>query len=154
MPPPKPQNLAPAATPQQLEHTNGVHGPASPLRSADDYDDEEEEEDDVEAEGYGETGEHMELEVGSMVEVNNPPLFGVIRWIGHISGVQELVAGIELVRIPLTFAPTVLKLLKPETHRYDPKTIKANIEATRFCQSRRKKDELFCSSVFIGFTDV
>ncbi|XP_038158060.1 LOW QUALITY PROTEIN: ubiquitin carboxyl-terminal hydrolase CYLD [Cyprinodon tularosa] len=96
VPPPKPQNLAPAATPQQLEHTNGVHGPASPLRSADDYDDEEEEEDDEEAEGYGETGEHMELEVGSMVEVNNPPLFGVIRWIGHISGVQELVAGIEL----------------------------------------------------------
>uniref|UniRef100_A0A3Q2E8M2 ubiquitinyl hydrolase 1 n=1 Tax=Cyprinodon variegatus TaxID=28743 RepID=A0A3Q2E8M2_CYPVA len=75
VPPPKPQNLAPAATPQQLEHTNGIHSPASPLRS---------------------TGEHMELEVGSMVEVNNPPLFGVIRWIGHISGVQELVAGIEL----------------------------------------------------------
>ncbi|XP_051945169.1 ubiquitin carboxyl-terminal hydrolase CYLD-like [Xyrauchen texanus] len=36
------------------------------------------------------------LEVGSMVEVNDPPLFGVIRWIGQISGIPETVAGIEL----------------------------------------------------------
>ncbi|KAA0723977.1 Ubiquitin carboxyl-terminal hydrolase CYLD [Triplophysa tibetana] len=36
------------------------------------------------------------FEVGSMVEVNDPPLFGVIRWIGQISGVPEPVAGIEL----------------------------------------------------------
>ncbi|XP_067257042.1 ubiquitin carboxyl-terminal hydrolase CYLD [Chanodichthys erythropterus] len=36
------------------------------------------------------------LEVGSMVEVNDPPLFGVIRWIGQIGGVSEPVAGIEL----------------------------------------------------------
>ncbi|XP_077083549.1 ubiquitin carboxyl-terminal hydrolase CYLD isoform X1 [Siphateles boraxobius] len=36
------------------------------------------------------------LEVGSMVEVNDPPLFGVIRWIGQISGLSEPVAGIEL----------------------------------------------------------
>ncbi|KAL1272106.1 hypothetical protein QQF64_031122 [Cirrhinus molitorella] len=36
------------------------------------------------------------LEVGSMVEVNDPPLFGVIRWIGQINNVPELVAGIEL----------------------------------------------------------
>lgn len=48
----------------------------------------------MDAEDYGET----ELEVGSMVEVNNPPIFGVIRWIGHIRGIKELVAGIELVR--------------------------------------------------------
>lgn len=40
-----------------------------------------------------------ELEVGSMVEVNDPPLFGVIRWIGRISGITEQVAGIELVRL-------------------------------------------------------
>ena len=39
-----------------------------------------------------------ELEVGSMVEVNDPPIFGVICWIGRISGISELVAGIELVR--------------------------------------------------------
>ncbi|XP_051565507.1 ubiquitin carboxyl-terminal hydrolase CYLD-like [Myxocyprinus asiaticus] len=36
------------------------------------------------------------LEVGSMVEVNDPPLFGVICWIGRISGIPEPVAGIEL----------------------------------------------------------
>ncbi|MEQ2186356.1 hypothetical protein GOODEAATRI_027638, partial [Goodea atripinnis] len=62
----------------------------------DDDDDDGEEEDEEDAEEYGETGLQTELEVGSMVEVNNPPLFGVIRWIGHISGVQEIVAGIEL----------------------------------------------------------
>lgn len=39
-----------------------------------------------------------ELEVGSMVEVNDPPLFGVIRWIGRIGGIPEPVAGIELVK--------------------------------------------------------
>ncbi|KAL0970045.1 hypothetical protein UPYG_G00236410 [Umbra pygmaea] len=38
----------------------------------------------------------MGLEVGSMVEVNDPPLFGVIHWIGQIGGIPELVAGIEL----------------------------------------------------------
>lgn len=31
-----------------------------------------------------------------MVEVNDPPLFGVIRWIGQINNVPEPVAGIEL----------------------------------------------------------
>ncbi|KAJ0055971.1 hypothetical protein NL108_017054, partial [Boleophthalmus pectinirostris] len=36
------------------------------------------------------------LELGSMVEVNNPPLYGVIRWIGHIRGIRDSVAGIEL----------------------------------------------------------
>uniref|UniRef100_A0A3Q2PXL5 ubiquitinyl hydrolase 1 n=1 Tax=Fundulus heteroclitus TaxID=8078 RepID=A0A3Q2PXL5_FUNHE len=76
VPPPKPQNLSPAAAPDQPQPANGFHSPFSPLR--------------------GETGLQTELEVGSMVEVNNPPLFGVIRWIGHISGVQEPVAGIEL----------------------------------------------------------
>ncbi|KAK1890390.1 Ubiquitin carboxyl-terminal hydrolase CYLD [Dissostichus eleginoides] len=44
----------------------------------------------------GEAGLDGGLEVGSMVEVNDPPLFGVIRWIGRISGVGEPVAGIEL----------------------------------------------------------
>ncbi|KAK5612865.1 hypothetical protein CRENBAI_005400 [Crenichthys baileyi] len=95
VPPPKPQNLTAAAAPEQLQHSNGVHSPSSPLRSVDD-DDDGEEEDEEDAEEYGETGLQTELEVGSMVEVNNPPLFGVIRWIGHISAVQELVAGIEL----------------------------------------------------------
>ena len=42
------------------------------------------------------------LEVGSTVQIsatnpNDPPCYGVIRWIGTVSGVQGLVAGIELV---------------------------------------------------------
>ena len=38
------------------------------------------------------------LEVGSTVQFSsNPPCFGVIRWIGTVSEVQGLVAGIELV---------------------------------------------------------
>uniref|UniRef100_A0A3B5LEA7 ubiquitinyl hydrolase 1 n=1 Tax=Xiphophorus couchianus TaxID=32473 RepID=A0A3B5LEA7_9TELE len=71
LPPPKPQNLTPVSA---SEHTNGSHSPFSPLRPT-------------------------ELEVGSMVEVNDPPLFGVIRWIGHLGAVKELVAGIELVSV-------------------------------------------------------
>lgn len=51
--------------------------------------------------GPEEAGDHAEegargLEAGSMVEVNDPPLYGVIRWIGRINGVPETVAGIEL----------------------------------------------------------
>ncbi|KAM9335314.1 ubiquitin carboxyl-terminal hydrolase CYLD [Symphorus nematophorus] len=87
LPPPKPRSpTSPTAT-DQLQHTNGVHGPPSPLRSPDN----------VETAGEdGEAGQEGELEVGSMVEVNDPPLFGVIRWIGRISGITEQVAGIEL----------------------------------------------------------
>lgn len=47
----------------------------------------------------GGAGEESELEVGSMVEVNDPPLFGVIRWIGRIAGIAEQVAGVELVSL-------------------------------------------------------
>ncbi|KAM4713986.1 ubiquitin carboxyl-terminal hydrolase CYLD [Anableps anableps] len=90
IPPPKPQNLTPVSTPEQPDYTNGAHSPFPPLRPVDN---DEEEED---AEECGGTGLETELEVGSMVEVNNPPLFGVIRWLGHIAGVQEPVAGIEL----------------------------------------------------------
>ncbi|KAM9836961.1 ubiquitin carboxyl-terminal hydrolase CYLD isoform 2-T2 [Aulostomus maculatus] len=110
LPPPKPsynpQPPPPALSPKshflpshtttdQLQHTNGTHaathspthGPPSPLRSPDNE------------EATGENGDSQlegELEVGSMVEVNDPPLFGVIRWIGQISGISEAVAGIEL----------------------------------------------------------
>ncbi|XP_019726711.1 ubiquitin carboxyl-terminal hydrolase CYLD isoform X2 [Hippocampus comes] len=76
-PPPKPADLAVA------QHTNGTQAPPSPPGSPDT--DQGVFVDDVE-----------NLEVGSMVEVNNPPLYGVIRWIGHIEGVHEPVAGIEL----------------------------------------------------------
>uniref|UniRef100_A0A3B3CL59 ubiquitinyl hydrolase 1 n=1 Tax=Oryzias melastigma TaxID=30732 RepID=A0A3B3CL59_ORYME len=66
VPPPKPQNLA--LNLEKPHPSNGVHHPPPP----------------------------SDLEVGSMVEVNDPPLYGVIRWIGRISGVPETVAGIEL----------------------------------------------------------
>lgn len=40
------------------------------------------------------------LEVGSLVEVKeNPPLFGVIRWVGLPPGLPEPLAGLELVRL-------------------------------------------------------
>lgn len=89
LPPPKPLSPTSPTSPDQPQHTNGVHGPPSPLRSPDN----------CEAVGEdGDAGLEGELEVGSMVEVNDPPLFGVIRWIGRINGISEQVAGIELVR--------------------------------------------------------
>lgn len=67
-----------------------MHDPPSPLRSPDN----------CEAQGEDrEAGLEGELEVGSMVEVNDPPLYGVIRWVGRISGISAQVAGIELVRL-------------------------------------------------------
>ncbi|XP_061619160.1 ubiquitin carboxyl-terminal hydrolase CYLD isoform X1 [Phyllopteryx taeniolatus] len=72
-PPPKPSDPTAAVA----QHANGAHRPPSPPGSP--------------AVGNGEA-----LEVGSMVEVNDPPLYGVIRWIGHIDGILEAVAGIEL----------------------------------------------------------
>lgn len=83
LPPPKPQSPTSPSADDPPQHTNGTHSPPSPLRSPED------------GEAAGEDGE-AGLEVGSMVEVNDPPLFGVIRWIGRISGVSEPVAGLEL----------------------------------------------------------
>ncbi|XP_062240200.1 ubiquitin carboxyl-terminal hydrolase CYLD isoform X2 [Platichthys flesus] len=87
LPPPKPRSPTSPVFSEQLLHTNGVHGPVSPLLSPDRLEESEEEE---------EGGLEGELEVGSMVEVNDPPIFGVICWIGRISGISEPVAGIEL----------------------------------------------------------
>ncbi|KAK2862891.1 hypothetical protein Q5P01_002424 [Channa striata] len=87
LPPPKPQSPTSPTAADQLQHTNGIHRPPSPLRSPGN-DEAARENDNVGVEG--------ELEVGSMVEVNDPPLFGVIRWIGRIAGISEPVAGIEL----------------------------------------------------------
>lgn len=80
VPPNKPQAMLPSPSTDQLHTSNGFHNPPSPL--------------------IAEKAEvNSWLEVGSMVEVNDPPLFGVIRWIGYISGISEPVAGIELVRL-------------------------------------------------------
>ncbi|KAK9524962.1 hypothetical protein VZT92_017318 [Zoarces viviparus] len=84
LPPPKPRSPTSPTT-------NGAHGPPSPLRSPDGSSSSA-----AAAEEGEEAGPEGELEVGSMVEVNDPPLFGVIRWIGQIGGITEPVAGIEL----------------------------------------------------------
>lgn len=78
----------------ELQNINGLQDLPSPLRSLDSSNTVGEDE------GAAPDGE---LEVGSMVEVNDPPLFGVIRWIGRIGGIPEQVAGIELVRQNLSF---------------------------------------------------
>ncbi|XP_068611898.1 ubiquitin carboxyl-terminal hydrolase CYLD [Brachionichthys hirsutus] len=88
LPPPKPRNVAPHVDADQLRQTNGVRVSPSPLTPPEDADEAAGEED--------ETGPAGELEAGSMVQVNDPPLFGVIRWIGRIRGISERVAGIEL----------------------------------------------------------
>ncbi|MGH0135106.1 UNVERIFIED_CONTAM: hypothetical protein FKN15_056623 [Acipenser sinensis] len=42
------------------------------------------------------------LEVGSLVEVKeNPPLYGVIRWVGQLPGLNEPLAGLELIILVL-----------------------------------------------------
>ncbi|KAK5848239.1 hypothetical protein PBY51_005871 [Eleginops maclovinus] len=87
-PPLTPTHTSPHTPTEHPHHTNGVHRPPSPPLSSP-FSSEAVEED-------GEAGLDGGLEVGSMVEVNDPPLFGVIRWIGRISGVVEPVAGIEL----------------------------------------------------------
>lgn len=83
----KPQTLPSPTATDQPQLLNGSPGPLSPGRG-----------DGLDTEENGDAGLEVELEVGSMVEVNDPPLFGVIRWIGRISGVPQLVSGIELVR--------------------------------------------------------
>lgn len=98
LPPPKPPGLTSLSDPE-LQNVNGLQDLPSPLRSPDSGD------------TVGKDGEAApdgELEVGSMVEVNDPPLFGVVRWIGRIGGIPEQVAGIELVRQKLGFVALIL----------------------------------------------
>ncbi|XP_029436760.1 ubiquitin carboxyl-terminal hydrolase CYLD-like isoform X2 [Rhinatrema bivittatum] len=49
--------------------------------------------------GHGSPAENPHcppLEINSMVEVHDPPIFGVIRWIGEVSDAPEKVAGLEV----------------------------------------------------------
>ncbi|XP_008316335.1 ubiquitin carboxyl-terminal hydrolase CYLD-like isoform X2 [Cynoglossus semilaevis] len=88
LPPPKPRTPSSTSITDQSPHANGIHSFASSLLLSPD--------------GHkaptdiGEACLENEFEVGSLVEVNDPPIFGVICWIGHISGISEHVAGIEL----------------------------------------------------------
>uniref|UniRef100_A0A8C5AQB6 ubiquitinyl hydrolase 1 n=1 Tax=Gadus morhua TaxID=8049 RepID=A0A8C5AQB6_GADMO len=92
VPPPKPQALPSPITTTTADQPwppNGEHAPASPAMLSPGG---------SEDGGWRDRGTDvaMALEVGSMVEVNDPPLFGVIRWIGRISGINQTVAGLEL----------------------------------------------------------
>ncbi|XP_076144447.1 ubiquitin carboxyl-terminal hydrolase CYLD-like [Alosa pseudoharengus] len=95
-PPPPPANLKPSVRPppmplypstdQSRSSSNGLPRPPSPPQP---------EEAEFEAE-EADTGPGLGLELGSMVEVNEPAQYGVIRWIGRIRGISQLVAGVEL----------------------------------------------------------
>ena len=39
-----------------------------------------------------------ELSIGCVVQVDDPPRYGVLQWIGTFPGSDEMRAGIELVR--------------------------------------------------------
>ncbi|KAL7841587.1 hypothetical protein SRHO_G00252780 [Serrasalmus rhombeus] len=78
VPPLKPQALPLSPPTDQSYSSNGFHNPPSPPVP----------EEKAEPKTW--------LEVGSMVEMNDPPIFGVIQWIGQIPGISEPVAGIEL----------------------------------------------------------
>nr|XP_028558999.1 ubiquitin carboxyl-terminal hydrolase CYLD-like isoform X1 [Podarcis muralis] len=56
---------------------------------------EDEDEEDKEEEEDKQYNHHL-LEINSVVEVNDPPIYGVIRWIGEPPDEDEAVAGLEL----------------------------------------------------------
>lgn len=101
LPPPKPLHkpLPPVPPPKLNSQTNPMETDQSTPNAVHglllSQDGPEEAGDSVE-DGTQETGQRKGLELGSMVEVNDPPVYGVIRWIGRISAVPETVAGIEL----------------------------------------------------------
>ena len=39
------------------------------------------------------------LSIGSMVQVSDPPQYGVLRWIGEMPGVKGAIAGVEMVSL-------------------------------------------------------
>jgi len=38
------------------------------------------------------------LEIGSAVRQGDPPSYGMLMWIGMLNGIEEMQAGIEMVR--------------------------------------------------------
>ena len=41
------------------------------------------------------------LLIGSMVQVSDPPQYGVLRWIGELPDMKGVIAGVEMVSLPL-----------------------------------------------------
>ncbi|KAJ7313045.1 hypothetical protein JRQ81_004310 [Phrynocephalus forsythii] len=81
-----------------LEIQQKNKGPALELDTteAGEEDQEEEEEEEEEDNDDHVDYDHHHLEINSMVEVNHPPIYGVIRWIGELPGMTETIAGLEL----------------------------------------------------------
>lgn len=79
-------------------------------------DEEEEEKEENEEELPG----HYLLEINSMVEVNDPPIYGVIRWIGELPDVDEPIAGLELVRTSLNNCSLLCVLYPILPHAHIP----------------------------------
>ncbi|XP_060636100.2 ubiquitin carboxyl-terminal hydrolase CYLD-like [Anolis sagrei] len=67
-----------------------------PLELKQNEDEEEEVEEEDDDDDSDEQYNHHLLEINSVVEVNNPPIYGVIRWIGKPPDVAETIAGLEL----------------------------------------------------------
>ncbi len=51
---------------------------------------------------------HVQLSIGSKIQLSDPPRYGVIRWIGELPRVEGLVAGIELVSMGKIYFTSVI----------------------------------------------
>uniref|UniRef100_A0A6J0VJ23 Ubiquitin carboxyl-terminal hydrolase CYLD n=1 Tax=Pogona vitticeps TaxID=103695 RepID=A0A6J0VJ23_9SAUR len=87
----KPPSLGPSSDWEILPTKERV---ASEQGEAEDGEEDQEEDDDDDDDNVEYNQHH--LEINSMVEVNNPPIYGVIHWIGELPGMAETIAGLEL----------------------------------------------------------
>ncbi len=53
------------------------------------------------------------VDLGSTVQVGEPPRYGVVKWLGMFPGGSELMAGIELVRRAIALCVCMLCLYRP-----------------------------------------
>ncbi|KAJ0006191.1 hypothetical protein NQD34_013464 [Periophthalmus magnuspinnatus] len=96
-PPPPPLKINNPGNPietDQISVNNRAHSPLMPQGAQEDLEDVGDNVEDHTQEKVQRS--KVELGLGSMVEVNDPAQYGVIRWIGRIRGTRETVAGIEL----------------------------------------------------------
>uniref|UniRef100_A0A8D0L6L3 ubiquitinyl hydrolase 1 n=1 Tax=Sphenodon punctatus TaxID=8508 RepID=A0A8D0L6L3_SPHPU len=80
----------PSSFPSMLISSHEEKEPQRNEEVAKEKEEEEEEEEDEEQQ------QAPLLEINSMVEVNDPPMYGVIRWIGELPDVDGTIAGLEL----------------------------------------------------------
>nr|XP_056719882.1 ubiquitin carboxyl-terminal hydrolase CYLD-like [Euleptes europaea] len=91
--PPRMEGCSPKE-PSSLLHSLGSEKQKG--RNGERKEEEEEEGGEEDKEEEDEPYEHHLLEINSMVEVNYPPIYGVIRWIGDLLDMEETIAGLEL----------------------------------------------------------